>query len=174
MTPRSPTILVIMGVSGAGKTSVAEALATTLGWSFEEGDSLHPQENILKMQAGHPLTDADRQPWLTAVAAWIDHQLAYGLSGIITCSALKRSYRNIVVGGRAGVRLVYLRGSAALIAERLARRRGHFMPAALLRSQFESLEAPGPDENPVIVDIGQPGDLIVDQIIQCCRIGGAP
>jgi carbohydrate kinase (thermoresistant glucokinase family) len=169
MTEPSPTILVIMGVSGTGKTTVSRALAAKLGWTFEEGDSLHPEANIQKMHAGIPLTDADREPWLMAVAAWIDNQRARRLCGIITCSALKRSYRDIIIGNRTNVRLVYLRGSAAVVAERLSRRHGHFMPASLLQSQFDTLEEPGPDEDPVIIDIGPPNDQIVDQIIQNCR-----
>jgi ribose 5-phosphate isomerase A len=134
-----PPILVIMGVSGTGKSTVAQELAARLGWPFEEGDALHPEANVAKMHAGMPLTDADRQPWLERVAAWIDAQRAKKQPGIITCSALKRSYRQIIVGDRPEVRLVYLRGGRDLIAEHLAGRRGHFMPASLLLSQFDTL-----------------------------------
>jgi ribose 5-phosphate isomerase A len=161
-----PPILVLMGVSGAGKTTVAQELAARLGWEVEEGDSLHPDANLAKMQADIPLTDADRQPWLEAVAAWIDRQLAAGRPGIITCSALKRAYRKILIGDRPEVRLVYLRGSYALIADRLAKRRGHFMPPSLLQSQFDTLEEPGPEENPLIVDIGPPAGQIAEAIIR--------
>ena len=111
----SPPVLVVMGVSGAGKSTVAEELAARLGWPFEEGDALHPEANVAKMHAGIPLTDADRQPWLERVAAWIDGQRAKKQPGIITCSALKRSYRRIVIGDRPEVRLVYLRGGRDLI-----------------------------------------------------------
>ena len=121
-----------MGVSGTGKSTIAQELTARLGWSFEEGDALHPEANIAKMHAGIPLTDADRQPWLERVAAWIDGQRANKQPGIITCSALKRSYRQIIVGDRPEVRLVYLRGGRDFIAEHLAGRRGHFMPASLL------------------------------------------
>jgi ribose 5-phosphate isomerase A len=162
----SPPVLVIMGVSGAGKSVVAEELAARLGWPFEEGDWLHPEANIAKMHAGIPLTDTDRQPWLEAVAAWIDAQRAKGQPGIITCSALKRSYRKIVVGDRAEVRLVYLRGGRALIAERLAGRHGHFMPPALLLSQIDTLEEPGPDEDPLILDVGPPVARLAKEIIR--------
>ena len=117
-----PPILVLMGVSGTGKSSVAHELEVRLGWRFEEGDTLHPEANVAKMQAGLPLTDADRQPWLESVAAWIDGQRAGKQPGIITCSALKRSYRQIVVGDRPEVRLVYLRGSREVIADHLAKR----------------------------------------------------
>jgi len=161
-----PPILVIMGVSGTGKSAVAEALAARLGWPFKEGDWLHPEANIAKMHAGIALTDADRQPWLEAVAAWIDNQRAMHQPGIITCSALKRSYRRIVVGDRPEVRLIYLRGGHPIIAERLSGRQGHFMPAALLRSQIDTLEEPGPDEDPLIFEIGPSVDRLADEIIQ--------
>jgi len=162
----APPVLVVMGVSGAGKTTVARAVAARTGWAFEEGDDLHPAANIAKMHARISLTDADRLPWLSAVAAWIDGRRAAGLAGVITCSALKRAYRRIVVGERPEVRLVYLRGGAELIAERLAQRHGHFMPASLLDSQMETLEEPGPDENPIVVDIGPPPGEIAETIIR--------
>src|SRR5215468_10732235 len=144
-----PPILVIMGVSGVGKSAVAQELAARLGWPFEEGDALHPEANVAKMHAGIPLTDADRQPWLERVAAWIDDQRANKQPGIITCSALKRSYRQIIIGDRPEVRLIYLRGSRNLIAQRLAGRCGHFMPASLLQSQIDALEEPDPSEDPL-------------------------
>jgi ribose 5-phosphate isomerase A len=161
-----PPVLVVMGVSGSGKSVVAEALAGRLGWPFEEGDWLHPEANVAKMHAGIALTDTDRQPWLEAVAAWIDKQRAKHQPGIITCSALKRSYRMIIVGDRPEVRLIYLRGGHPIITERLAGRQGHFMPAALLRSQIDTLEEPGPEEDPLIVDIGPPVNRLTDEIIQ--------
>jgi ribose 5-phosphate isomerase A len=162
----SPPILVIMGVSGTGKSTVAQELAWRLGWSFEEGDALHPEANIAKMHAGIPLTDADRQPWLERVAAWIDAQRAKKQPGIITCSALKQSYRQIIIGDRPEVRLVYLRGGRDLIAEHLAGRRGHFMPASLLQSQFDTLEEPDPGEEPLTVDVGPPAGQIAEEIIR--------
>jgi ribose 5-phosphate isomerase A len=162
----SPPILVIMGVSGTGKSTVARELTARLGWSFEEGDALHPEANVAKMHAGIPLTDADRQPWLERVAAWIDGQRAKKQPGIITCSALKRSYREIIIGDRPEVRLVYLRGGRDLIAEHLAGRRGHFMPASLLQSQFDTLEEPDPGEEPLTIDVGPPADQIAEEIIR--------
>jgi len=162
----SPPILVIMGVSGSGKTTIAEELSARLGWPFEEGDSLHPESNIAKMHAGIPLTDADRLPWLERVAAWIDGQRATKQPGIITCSALKRSYRQIIIGDRPQVRLVYLRGGRELIAEHLDGRHGHFMPAALLRSQIDTLEEPDPSEDPLTVDAGQSATQVADEIIR--------
>jgi ribose 5-phosphate isomerase A len=161
-----PPILVIMGVSGSGKTTIAEDLVTRLGWPFKEGDELHPEANVAKMHAGIPLTDDDRQPWLEAVASWIDHQRAKKQPGIITCSALKRSYRQIVIGDRPEARLVYLRGGRDLIAKRLSGRHGHFMPASLLQSQFDTLDEPGPEEDPLIVDIGPPAGQIAETIIR--------
>jgi len=162
----TPPILVVMGVSGAGKSTIARELAARLGWAFEEGDALHPEANVAKMHAGIPLTDADRQPWLERVAAWIDDQRARKQPGIITCSALKRSYRRIVIGGRPEVRLVYLRGGRDLIAEHLAGREGHFMPPSLLQSQIDTLEEPGPDEDPLTVDVGPPAAQVADEIIR--------
>lgn len=158
------TILVIMGVSGSGKTTVATLLAKRLGWPFEEGDDLHPAANVAKMHAGHPLTDADRWPWLDRIAGWIDEQLAAGHSGILTCSALKRAYRDRL--RRDEVVFVYLRGSHEQIADRLATRHGHFMPATLLDSQFADLEPPGPDERALTLDITSPSPDLADQIIR--------
>ncbi len=160
------TILVVMGVSGSGKTTIAQELAARLGWPFEEGDALHPDANVAKMHAGIPLTDADRKPWLEAVAAWIDGQRSKRQPGIITCSALKRSYRQLIIGNRPEVRLIYLRGSLNLIAKRLAGRHGHFMPPSLLQSQLDTLEEPGTEENPLIVDIAGPAAQIADEIIE--------
>ena len=162
----TPPILVVMGVSGAGKSTVAKELAARLGWPFEEDDWLHPAANIAKMHAGIGLTDTDRQPWLEAVAAWIDGQRAKCRPAIITCSALKRSYRDMIIGDRPEVRLVYLRGSGTLIAGRLADRQEHFMPARLLPSQIDTLEEPGPDEDPLIIDIGPPAGQLADEIIR--------
>jgi len=162
----SSPVLVVMGVSGSGKSTIAEELAARLGWPFEEGDALHPATNVAKMHAGIPLTDADRQPWLERVAAWIDSQRAKKQPGIITCSALKRSYRQIIIGDRPEVRLVYLRGGRDLIAQRLAGREGHFMPTSLLRSQIDTLEEPGPEEDPLTVDIGPPARQIAETVIR--------
>jgi ribose 5-phosphate isomerase A len=162
----SPPVLVLMGVSGAGKSTIARELEARLGWRFEEGDTLHPAANVAKMHAGIPLTDADRQPWLEGVAAWIDGQRASRQPGIITCSALKRSYRRVVIGDRPEVRLVYLRGSREVMAEHLAKRTGHFMPASLLQSQIDTLEEPGPDEDPLIVDVGPAAGEVAEQIIR--------
>ena len=166
MTARAaPTVLVIMGVSGSGKTTVGKALAKRLGWTFQEGDDFHPPANIAKMKAGIPLDDADRAPWLAKVQAWISDQLAKGESGVIACSALKRTYRDVLVDGRDNVILVYLSGSKALIASRLKARRGHFMPPALLASQLAALEAPDPLEKPIVDAIDQPIPAQIEAIL---------
>ncbi len=153
-----------MGVSGAGKTTIGGRVAERLGWKFAEGDGLHPSENIAKMKRGQPLSDADRAPWLASTGEVIDGWISRGECGVITCSALKRSYRRQIVDDRIGIRLVYLEGSRELIAGRLATRKDHFMPARLLDSQFATLEPPGRDESPITISIDQPIELIVEGI----------
>ena len=147
------TVLVVMGVSGSGKTTIGLAIAKAEGWEFQEGDALHPPANVAKMSAGTPLTDDDRWPWLRAVAAAIDRWRVAGKSGVVTCSALRRSYRTMLTEGRPDVRLVFLHGNKALIAGRMAGRRQHFMPPALLESQFATLEPPAAEERPITLDI---------------------
>jgi carbohydrate kinase (thermoresistant glucokinase family) len=146
-----PAVLVLMGVSGSGKSTIALELQRVLGWKFQEGDDLHPPANVEKMRAGHPLDDTDRLPWLQSIARWIDDRLAAGEPGIVTCSNLKRAYRQITIGDRRGVTLVYLKGEEPLIHDRIVQRQHRYMPPALLRSQFETLEEPGPDERPVTI-----------------------
>jgi gluconokinase len=167
-TVTRPVIVVVMGVSGSGKSTVAALLAAALGCQFQEGDDLHPPENVEKMRGGTPLTDADRMPWLHKIAAEIGGWRARGECGVLTCSALKRSYRDIIIGDHRDVILVYLKGSADLIHQRMAARHGHYMPVALLDSQFAALEEPTPDEHPIILDVGgKPTELaheIVSQI----------
>ena len=160
-----PVVLVFMGVSGCGKTTVASIVAGRLGWPFEEGDALHPQSNIDKMRSGHPLTDDDRWPWLDRVADWVEAQLDAGQNGLITCSALKRAYRDKINRRGWGVVFVFLSGSKELIAARLAARHGHFMPPGLLDSQFADLEEPGDDEPAVRVEIGPPPAVIADAVL---------
>ncbi|KIZ46408.1 MULTISPECIES: gluconokinase [Rhodopseudomonas] len=160
-----PRALIVMGVSGSGKSTIAAALADRLGWTYEDGDRFHPASNVAKMSAGHPLTDDDRWPWLHAIADEIDRVAAAGGHLVIACSALKRAYRDILVHGRADVRIVYLDGSRDLIAKRMAARKNHFMPPGLLDSQFATLEAPGADEKPVTVAIDDSVDAIVSAIV---------
>jgi carbohydrate kinase (thermoresistant glucokinase family) len=157
------TVLLLMGVSGCGKSTIALELQRLLGWPFKEGDDLHPAANVEKMRSGHPLNDQDRQPWLEAVGQWIDARLAAGEPGIITCSDLKRAYRRITVGNRSGVTLVYLRGDEQLIAARISQRQHRYMPASLLHSQFETLEEPTEDEHAIIVPMrGSATDTVID------------
>jgi gluconokinase len=158
--------LVVMGVSGSGKSTIADQLAERLGWRFEDGDRFHPASNVAKMSAGHPLTDEDRWPWLQAIADEIDRVCQTGEPAVIACSALKRAYRDILVHGRGDVRIVYLKGTQALIADRLAVRKNHFMPSGLLDSQFKTLEPPAASENPVTVSIDGSVDAIVDDIVR--------
>ena len=160
------TVLVMMGVSGSGKTTVAKGVADRLGWQMLEGDKLHPPANIAKMSAGTPLDDEDRWPWLHAIAAAIDDWRTKGVSGVVACSALKRAYRDILIGSRTDVVLVYLQGSHDLIATRMAARHGHFMPPGLLDSQFAALEEPGEAEHPIVASIAPAPDAIIETIIE--------
>jgi carbohydrate kinase (thermoresistant glucokinase family) len=160
-SPPPPAVVVVMGVSGCGKTTIGAMLAARLRGEFEDADWFHPASNIEKMHSGIPLTDEDRWPWLDAIASWIDTTRRSCGHGVIACSALKRSYRNVLIGERPDVRLVYLKGDEALIARRMAARHEHFMPKSLLHSQFKALEEPGPDENPIIVSIEpQPREIV--------------
>lgn len=162
---KTPCALIVMGVSGSGKTTIASALAERLHWTFEDGDKFHPKSNVEKMSAGHPLTDEDRWPWLSAIADEIERACKANGHAVIACSALKRAYRDVLVRGRDDVRLVYLDGTQELIARRLALRKNHFMPPGLLESQFKTLQAPGADENPVTVSIDAPVEAVVDDIL---------
>ena len=165
MGAETPCALVVMGVSGSGKSTVADRLAARLGWRFEDGDSFHPASNVAKMSAGQPLTDEDRWPWLQAIADEIDRLSAAGEHVVIACSALKRGYREVLVHGRDDIRIVFLDGTQDLVAARLAARKGHFMPPGLLDSQFRTLERPGTDEQPITVSIDAPVEQIVDNIV---------
>jgi gluconokinase len=160
-----PCALIVMGVSGSGKSTIAASLARRLGWTFEDGDRFHPASNVAKMAAGHPLTDEDRWPWLQAIADEIDRVCAAGGHVVIACSALKRVYRNLLVHGRSDVRIVFLKGTKALIAGRLAQRKHHFMPPGLLDSQFKTLEPPESDEHVITAPIDATVEAIVEDIV---------
>lgn len=160
-----PVIAIVMGVSGSGKTTVSVLLSAALGCQFQEGDDLHPAANVEKMRSGTPLTDADRLPWLRKIAEEIDSWRTRGELGVLTCSALKRSYRDIIIGNRSDVTLVYLKGSHDLIHRRMAARHEHYMPLALLDSQFATLQEPTPDEHPITVDVGAKPIEIVTEIV---------
>jgi len=163
------SVVVVMGVSVCGKSTIASMLAHRLNWIYEDGDWFHPQSNVRKMHAGEPLTDEDRWPWLHGIAAWIDASRRVGNHGTVACSALKRAYRDILVGERRDVRIVYLKGERDLIARRLAARDGHFMPPTLLDSQFAALEEPQPDEHAIVVSIVPHPREIVEEIVK--RLG---
>ena len=166
MASTSPCALIVMGVSGSGKTTIGEMLAARISWRYEDADTFHPPSNVTKMSAGQPLTDEDRWPWLKAIAAEIDRVCAAGERAVIGCSALRRAYRDVLVHGRDDIRIVYLKGTQALIADRLAQRKGHFMPPALLTSQFTTLEPPTDDERAVIVSIDGSVEAIVEEIVR--------
>jgi gluconokinase len=168
-----PCALIVMGVSGSGKSTIADKLAKRLSWIYEDGDRFHPASNVAKMRAGHPLTDEDRWPWLQAIADEIERVCKAGERVVIACSALKRAYRDVLVHGRADVRIIFLDGTKDLIASRLAQRKGHFMPPGLLDSQFKTLERPDTSENPVTVSIDDSVEAIVDDIIRQLRLGPA-
>lgn len=139
-------ILIVAGVSGSGKTTVGALIAGRLRWRFADADTFHPAANIAKMRAGIPLTDQDRQPWLRAVAEWMDARLADGQSAVVTCSALKRSYRDLLLNGRPAASMVFLQASREVLEKRLMSRPDHFFPDKLLASQLATLEPPAPDE----------------------------
>ena len=160
-------LYVIMGVCGAGKSLIGTKLARELDIEFVEGDDLHPPENVKRMAAGIPLTDDDRHGWLIAIAERLREARRAGVGLIVSCSALKRSYRDLLrSAGDAHVRFVYLAGSRALIAERMAKRRGHFMPPSLLESQLSILEDPSPDERAWVCDISESPDAIVADLVR--------
>src|SRR5258706_16466476 len=165
-----PNVIVVMGVSGCGKTTVAAGLAERLGWQLAEADMFHSPANVEKMRSAIPLTDEDRWPWLAAIAKWIDAARASGKHGVITCSALKRRYREIIVGARPDAQLVYLKGDYDLIARRMAARKHEYMPVGLLQSQFDALEEPGADENAIVVPIESAPEDIVEAIIAALRL----
>src|SRR5687767_13405812 len=166
MTVPSLSAIVVMGVSGAGKSTVGKLIAARLDCPFRDADSFHPPANIEKMSRGEPLTDDDRWPWLKAIAEWIAEHRAAGTTCVVTCSALKRVYRDLVTDKqRADVRLVYLKGDFDLIEARLKGRTGHFMPPGLLRSQFDALEEPGADEHAIIISIDATPEEIATRVM---------
>ena len=169
-TDKIPCALIVMGVSGSGKSTIGDRLAERLAWSYEDGDKFHPASNVAKMSAGQPLTDNDRWPWLMAIADEIDRICLAGRHAVIACSALRRAYRDVLVHGRRDVRIIFLNGTQELIAGRLAARKGHFMPPGLLTSQFATLEPPDVNEHPVTVSIDAKVETIIDDIIRQLKL----
>jgi carbohydrate kinase (thermoresistant glucokinase family) len=164
-------VLILMGPTGCGKTTVGRLLARRLGWPFLDGDDFHPAANVAKMHSGIPLDDSDRHPWLLALQKEIERRNKAGQSAILACSALKQTYRELLGVDQKTVKTVYLRGSFELLQERLGNRRDHFMPPELLRSQLETLELP---EGGLVVDIDDPPETIVARIIASLNQAALP
>ncbi|RFU36387.1 gluconokinase [Actinomadura logoneensis] len=162
---RAPTVIVVMGVSGSGKSTIGRSLAARLGWEYVEGDDFHPPRNIAKMRSGAPLGASDRRPWMDRLDAWIRSRLAEGRPGVLACSALKRDDRDRLAGDRADVAIVYLDGDRDLIARRMHARVGHFFDADLLDSQFRELEPPASDEDVLSVSVAGSPQVITDDIV---------
>ena len=165
-----PEVVVLAGVAGSGKTTVGALLAERLGWDYAEADAFHPPANIDKMRSGRPLTDADRLPWLRTIATWIDDRLATGRPGVVSCSALKRRYRDLLLDGRPGVRMVFMDGDRDAIAARMRGREGHFLTVGLLDTQFADLEPPAPDENVLVLPADAPLDTTLTHVLSSLNL----
>jgi gluconokinase len=162
----APVFVIVMGVSGSGKTTLARGLAARLHWRFQEGDELHPPANVEKMSRGEPLTDEDRGPWLDAIGRWLDERAAAGESAVLTCSALRRAYRDTMREGRPGVRFCHVVVSVQMLRDRLEHRRGHYMPPSLLPSQLATLEPLDDDEPGVTVTADRSPDEVLDEALE--------
>ena len=165
-TTSEPTALIVMGVSGVGKSTVAEGVAARTGWPFRDGDGFHPPENVEKMRSGTPLTDTDRWPWLDAIAAWIDELRRAGGHGIVACSALKHAYRDRLRAGHGDVRFVFLDAPKPVIEARIKARKNHYMPPSLLDSQLATLERPTAEEGALTVSVEPAPEAIVDDVMR--------
>lgn len=165
-TSARTTTLIVGGVSGSGKTTVAQSVAAARGWVFAEGDDFHPEANVEKMRSGHPLDDEDRWPWLRVIAAWIGEREAAGESAVVTCSALKRSYRDLLSVPNPSVVFCELKVPDEVLAQRLAERKGHYMPASLLRSQLDTLEDLAPDERGFQVRVQGGPDHVLNEVLR--------
>lgn len=162
--------VIVMGVSGSGKTTVATGLADAMAWTYVEGDELHPKANVDKMHAGIPLTDEDRWPWLNKIGEWIDEHESQGKSAVITCSALKRTYRDLLREGRPGVQFCHVAVSREELERRLAERKGHYMPASLLQSQLDTLEPLQPDEPGIVVEAKGGQDAVLAEVMKALHL----
>lgn len=159
------TVLLVMGVAGAGKSTLGRALAARLGWAFQEGDDLHPEANVAKMRAGIPLSDADRAPWLAAIGRLLDRWAAERRPGVVACSGLKRGYRDQLCDMRPQVRIVFLAADESLVRDRVAQRTDHYYPASLVPSQFATLEPPAQDEHAIEIKAEWPTETQVDAVL---------
>jgi gluconokinase len=162
----APVFVVVMGVSGSGKTTLARGIAGRLHWRFQEGDELHPRANVEKMSRGEPLTDEDRRPWLDAIGQWLDDRAAAGESAVLTCSALRRAYRDQIREDRPGVRFCHVVVSTQMLSDRLQHRRGHYMPPSLLPSQLATLEPLADDEPGVTVTADREPAEVLDEALR--------
>ncbi len=168
--PATPVHIVVMGVSATGKTTVAEGMSQKLDYEFIEGDSLHPPANIAKMESGTPLNDADREPWLRAIAELVADKDAEGISTIVTCSALRRGYRDLLRSASTHEPFfVHLHAPFEVLEQRMQLRTKHFMPTSLLHSQFDTLEPLEPDEDGVLVDVTPPADEVIAEAVNAVR-----
>jgi gluconokinase len=166
MAGRDARVQVIaMGVSGVGKSTVAQGLSAVLGWTHAEGDAFHSAANVAKLASGHPLTDEDRWPWLSAIGTWLDEQIDAGRPSVVTCSALRRSYRDVLREGRPEVFFLHLVAREGMVADRVSVRTGHYMPASLLHSQYDALEPLEPDEPGVVVSVEGTADEVLQRVM---------
>lgn len=172
-TAREPVVAVVMGVSGCGKSTIGARLAKALDWDFLEGDTLHPPAAVAKMRSGQALDDEDRAPWIAAIAEWIAEHVRERRGGVVTCSALKRRYRETLTGGRAEVFFVHLHGSRRLLEQRVRERKHEYMPASLLDSQLADLELLGDDEHGVMIDIARSRAAITAEALRALRREGS-
>jgi gluconokinase len=168
------TTVVVMGVSGSGKTTVAQALAHQLGWEFAEGDEFHPEANVRKMREGHALDDEDRWPWLRTLADWVGDHERQGRDAVLTCSALKRSYRDLLRDGHPSVWFAHVSAPADVLLDRLVRRTGHYMPASLLESQLATIQDLEPDEPGVTVEATRDRDVVVADLREALAAARPP
>lgn len=168
-----PFAAIVMGPSGVGKTTTAKGVADRLGWEFAEGDEFHPKANIDKMSAGIPLDDDDRAPWLRSIRDWISEQSDAGLNCVLTCSALKKRYRDILREARSQVLFIELDAPMDLVGERMAHRKGHYMPTSLLKSQFDTLEPLDAEEGGIIVSVRDTPEKVIDDAVAALEKAGA-